>query len=121
MVDMNGEHLPGSPVPGVPPRLNRTRLWVSLLVPPVVTLALTVAFLVVVSQNLSGRTDSLFTILCIIACLVTMSCWGLFIHTLNERLRGASFVLLVLAYPVLQVVMAVAVFFTGCVTMVFTG
>lgn len=44
-----------------------------------------------------------------------MAGWVLFLVCLNERLRGRSLVLLLLAYPVVQIFVNVALFFAGCV------
>lgn len=52
--------------------------------------------------------------MCLLVCIATVAGWGLFINTLVRRFRGASLVLLILAYPMMQFVVLFALFFAGC-------
>ena len=108
-----------APVPGPPPELNRVRLWVSLLAPPVAALVLSAVFFILVLRSNSLQSLNALGPICIIACVAILGFWALYIHTLSKRFRGSSLVLLILAYPILQVVLSLAIFFTGCLGAAF--
>ena len=116
---MDEQQHPGPAVPSPPPELNRTRLWISLLTPPGAAFILSAVFLMIILQSNSLNSLNTLGPICIIACIVILGCWALYIHTLAQRFRGSSFVLLILAYPILQVTLSLAIFFTGCLGAVF--
>ena len=88
------------------PKLNRVLLWWSLLLPLAVT-----ASALFCGVLFSDTPDQPFGFVG----LGIMAGWVLFLVCLNARLRGWSLVLLLLAYPVVQLFVNVALFFAGCV------
>ena len=117
---MDKELAPISPgVPPPPPKLNLKTLWISLLLPPgAMTLFMIVLNLMPDVVN-GPNGDTALTLLCTGACLAAMAGWIFYILCLSARFRGASLVLLILAYPVLQVVLLFSIFFVGCLAIVW--
>lgn len=111
------ENEPASVAPGVsppPPKLNLKQLWLALLLPPAVLTLFMVWFNVFPKMIDGPNGDMAFTILCVFVCLATIVGWVLFSLCLLVRFRGASLVLLILAYPIFQAVLLFAIFFVGC-------
>lgn len=108
---------PGVPPP--PPKLDLKTLWISLLLPPG-AMTLFVIVLNLMPDVMDGPSgDTALTLLCVGACIAITVGWVLFIVCMNKRFRGASLVLLILAYPILQVVVLFSIFFVGCLAMVW--
>jgi hypothetical protein len=114
---MSDPTIPQTPVPGVPPpppKINTLRLWATLLAPSVVMIL--IMFVLTFSSN--NLSDTFFTAACFIVCIVTAVAWGFFIHTIVQRFRGTSLVLLILAYPILQSILIFGIFFVGCLAII---
>ena len=111
------ENEPAPVVPGVPPpppNVSLKKLWLSLLLPPA-AMTLSMIVLNLFPDMLTGRGgDTAFTMLCIVTCLAAIVGWVLFILCLMVRFRGISLGLLILAYPILQVIVVFSIFFVGC-------
>lgn len=106
--------IPGVPPP--PPTINTRRLWITLLAPSAaMVLVMAIMFS---SQDVLGGGEALFTVTFALACIVCAVCWGFYIHTVSQRFHGTSLVLLILAYPILQGILLMAIFFTGCLAIV---
>ena len=102
--------LPGVPPP--PPKLNSGQLWLSLLAPP-----LFAVLVMVVLAFLPGawlKSGDWLGVAGLLITLGVLAGWVLFIICLRKRYRGASFVILILAYPLLQGSIGAAILFFGC-------
>lgn len=101
-------------VPPPPPKIDLKLLWGSLLLPPGVTF-LTMAGMIVFLRDANSEIDW-FSLSLTICFFSTLTGWVMFILCISKRYRGSSYVLLLLAYPILEGVVAGAIFFVGCLT-----
>ena len=108
-------HQPLDPgVPPPPPKLNAKVLWITLLGPP---LAMALGMLVMVSldnSTVGNNGELVFGTIWSLAAVASAIAYGFFIHTIYQRFRGTSLVLMIIAYPILEGIIMFAIFFVGC-------
>ena len=105
-----------SPVPGTPPRIKLGQLWISLILPPGLTiLGLLMLFLA------KSIDDQWFSVAIYMMGAGLIFGWVLFIICISKRYRGVSLVLLIIAYPLLEGTIVGALFFTGCFWVALTS
>jgi multisubunit Na+/H+ antiporter MnhF subunit len=96
-----------------PPKLNKRTLWLSLLLPGILT-AIGMLILLAAGSN----TEPILNIGMIIVILATIGTWVSFSRCISPRFVGPSRVLLILSYPILQAILVCTVFFAGCLAIV---
>lgn len=109
---------PDQPPPNIaiaPPKLNPKQLWLTLLLPMGLS-ALGMGLMVLAGSNKAA--ESILSIGGILVLLATIGCWVAFSKCISQRYLGTSRVVLILAYPVLQVVLIFGAFFAGCLVLV---
>jgi hypothetical protein len=92
---------PEPPVPGEPPKIAVGRLWVSLLLPPVLVC---VAYLIILEYFPTG--DGLLMAIALLT-LGLFTAW--FVMVCRVKFRGRSLVLMAIGYVILQLIL-----FTTC-------
>lgn len=101
-------------MPVAPPKLNVRMLWLTLLLP----MALTAVFMVLMTTAGAGQGQVNFLNIGIsVVGLTSLLCWVGFATCITERFIGPSRVLLILAYPIIQIVLVFCAFFVGCLVM----
>lgn len=104
--------IPETPaLPPDPPELDKKRLWVSLLLPSVTSAV--VAFLFYLGDTKS-LDEAFLTLLMIVWGAAVLGAWVLFANVIRARYRGRSAVLMIVAYPIAQIPICLAVFFGAC-------
>lgn len=104
--------IPETPVhPPAPPELDKKRLWWSILLPP--GLSAVVAFLFYLGDTKS-LDEAFLTLLMFVWGAAVLGSWVLFAGTIRARYRGRSAVLMIIAYPIAQIPICLAVFFGAC-------
>ena len=97
-----------------PPKLNRRHLWLTLLLPGLLTALCTLGLFTLGS----GSEETAFNLGCLIVAMTSIACWVGFAICINARFQGASRVLLILAYPIAQAVLVFVIFFAGCLVVI---
>ena len=111
---------PISGVPQPPPKLDRKRLWISLLLPPGVMVLAMIILVIGLNIGAAATEERLFTLVCVLACLSSIIGWVIFIRTMAERFRGGSLALLIIAYPMVQFTILFSIFFVGCLAAIWS-
>ena len=109
---MNEPNSPPNPPPPLP-QINHKLLWLSLLGPPIVVGLLT-AFTFGVEEMVD-----FFYLTATLGVSVVVAGWILFWIVLKKRIRGMSFVLSVIGYPMAQFSICFAIFFFGCLATIY--
>lgn len=97
------------------PKLDPRSLWLSLLLPGILT---GLCMLILIATK--GREESVMNIGMFVVGITTIATWVQFSRCISKRYVGTSRVLLILAYPVMQVVLVFTTFFAGCLVLVST-
>lgn len=98
-----------------PPELQTRRLWLSLLLPSALLLGAILLYVVVSLPGSPARgTEFVITAGLHLFWISGIACWILFGQVMQRRYQGASPLLMILAYPFIQLALAVAIAFGSC-------
>jgi hypothetical protein len=118
---------PHDPPPGIPPEpppvpapIDRRKLWWSLLLPQAFPILGAVTELAIGASGGSSEGGFLMGGLVLFA-IVGIGCWMAFGQIVSARFRGAGMVLMVLGYPLAQIIQMITILVGACFALVAGG
>lgn len=112
----------GSPPdpPPVPAPIDRRRLWWSLLLPQAFPV-LGALIELVIGISGGGSNGTALVIGLVLFAIFGLICWVMFGQIISARFRGSGVVLMVLAYPIAQIIVMVTLLFACCLALLASG